>query len=238
MKKLNVLLVSGLMCAVIGLSAQTELKEGMIKMEITEVSSDNEQVAAQLEMMKGTQTQYYFTNEKSLVSANMMGGMIKMQSLVNNADEHLTFLFDAMGQKMMVKSTKEERAAMEAEQAEAMEGIKVVYDESQTKDILGHKCVKATIEGGADFPMNFHMWVATDIKASNKLIQGLQGFEIKGFPLEFVMDMEQMSMTYSTVELDKKVDKEVFNVNTSGYQEMTFEEFQQQMGAFGGGMGF
>lgn len=218
--------------------AQDVLSEGSIKMEITDVNSDNEQVAAQLEMIRGTQTNYYFNEEKSLVTADMMGGMIKMQSLVNNEDEFLTFLFDAMGQKMMVKSSKEDRAEMEEAQEEAMEGVEITYDEEDTKEILGYNCIKATLTGTDEMPMNFTMWVAPDIQASNKLIQGMQAFELTGFPLEYVLEMEQMSMTYSATELLTEVDASVFELNTSGYTEMTWEEFQDTMGNFGGGMGF
>ncbi|MBT8233509.1 MAG: hypothetical protein HKO66_00200, partial [Saprospiraceae bacterium] len=174
----------------------------------------------------------------SLVTANMMGGMIKIKSLVNNADEHLTFLFDAMGQKMMVESTKEERAAMEADQKELVESLDISYDEDDTKEILGYKCIKATISGDEEFPMDFSMYVSRDIKASNELIQGLQGIDLDGFPLEYIMEMEQMSMTYTATELKTEIDASVFEINTSGYQKMTFQEFQEQMGAFGGGMGF
>ena len=237
MKNLKFLFTLLAVLTMVPVFGQSEFKEGTIKMELTEVDSDNEQVAAQLEMLKGTQTIYYFTEEKSMVSANMMGGMVTMKSLINNADEHLTFLFDAMGNKMMVESTKEERASMEEEQAEAMEGMELVYNEEETKEILGNKCILATLEGD-ELPMKFQMWVATDIKASNKMIQGMQAFELKGFPLEYVLEMEQMSMTYSAVEMSDEVDASVFELNTSGYKKMTFEEFQQQMGQFGGGMGF
>lgn len=226
-----ILLISGFIQA-------QDLNQGTIKMEITDVNSDNPQIAAQMEMMKGAITEYSFNEDKSLVSADMMGGMIKMKSLVNNSDEHLTFLFDAMGQKMMVESTKEERAKFEDDQKEMMENVSIEYDEKDTKEILGYKCIKATVKGGEDFPMNFHMYVAKDIKASNKLIQGLQSFDIEGFPLEYVLDTEQMSMTYSATDLSDKVDAAKFEISTSGYQKMTFEEFQEQMGAFGGNMGF
>lgn len=239
MKNLKLTFLSILMAFFsLQLLAQTTLNEGIIKMEISEVNSEDQQIAAQLEMMKGTETNYHFNEEKYLVTANMMGGMITMQNLFNVSDEKLTILFDVMGQKMMVESTKEEREETEAEQKEAMEGMEVVYDKEDTKEILGYKCHKATIEGSDDMPMTFTMYVSPDLKASNKMIQGLQAFDIDGFPMEFVMDMGQMSMTYTTTEINKELDPSVFEVNSTGYKKMTFEEFQTQMGAMGGGMGF
>jgi hypothetical protein len=215
----------------------TTLSEGVIKMEITDVSSDNEQVAAQMQMLNGTQTAYYFNSEKSMVSADMMGGMIKIKSLVNNANENMTMLFDAMGQKMMIESTKEDRKEMEDAQVEASEGFNVNYDESDTKEILGYKCVKATITNEENPGMEFIMYVAPSIKASNKLIQGMSAYELRGFPLEYTMTMPEMSLTTTAVSLEKSVPAGTFDLNTSGYTKMTFKEFTDQMQGFGG-MGF
>jgi len=163
--------------------------------------------------------------------------MFKMESLVNNADENMTLLIDVMGQKMMIESTKEDRKEMEDEAKEAMEGMELTYDESETKEILGYKCIKANLSGG-EAGMGFSMWVSKDIKASNKMIQGLNTIDIDGFPLEYVIETEQMTMTYTTTELKKEIDPKVFELNTAGFTKMTFEEFQEQMGAMGGGMGF
>ena len=79
MKNLKFLLTLLAVITMVPVFGQSEFKQGTIKMELTEVDSDNEQIAAQLEMLKGTQTIYYFTKEKSMVSANMMGGMITMK---------------------------------------------------------------------------------------------------------------------------------------------------------------
>jgi hypothetical protein len=240
MKKFNLILASLFLLSSIAINAQKELTQGMVKMEVTEVNSDNPQIAAQMEMFKGTQTEYYFSDEKSLVNANMMGGMMKMQTLTNNADEHVTMLFEAMGQKMMIESTKEERAEMEAGQSEMADAADIIYDKNDTKEILGYKCYKATVKMDADpnMQMEFSMYITPELKASNKMIQGLQAYELEGFPLELVLNTDQMSLTTSAVDLKKEIDKSVFDLNTSGYTKMSFEEFQQSMGGMGGGMGF
>ena len=234
------MLCAFLIGATVSVNAQKTIEEGVIKMEITEVSSDNPQIAAQLEMMKGTKTEYYFNKEKSLVVANMMGGMMKMQNLVNNSDEHLTLLMEMMGQKIMIESTKAERDKFEAEQNAEMPELDIVYDENDKKTILGYECIKATVTSpDPSTPMNFSMYVSKEIKASNKMVQGLQTIDLEGFPLEITIDMEQMKLTATTQELNDSVDSSVFEINTNGYQKMSFEEFQQSMGAMGGGgMGF
>jgi hypothetical protein len=47
-----------------------------------------------------------------------------------------------------------------------------------------------------------------------------------------------MKMVYATTVISPELDKGVFNVDATGYQKMTFEEFQQSMGQMGGGFGF
>ncbi len=239
MLKIKTLLGACLMILSTGVFAQTNLESGVIKMEITNVASEDENMAAGLEMLKGTETNYYFNEEKSLVKANMMGGMMEMTTLVNNADEFLTFTMNMMGQKMLVESTKEERDAAEAKGGTGpdMTDFEITYDEEDTKEILGYKCFKANVNND-DQGFGFIMYVSEDIKASSKMVQGLDKLDIRGFPLEYIMDAKQMQMTYTATEISDEVDAEVFNIDTKGYKKMTFEEFMETMGSMGGGMGF
>jgi hypothetical protein len=221
------------------LGAQTVLSEGYIKMEIVDASSDNEQMAMGLEMMKGTQTEIFFKGSQSMSKMNMMGGMFETTTLFNTETEKMDMLVNAMGQKMHVESTADERKMMENEQTAMMKEMKVTYDESDTKEILGYNCVKANIaHPSIQDGMTFSMYVSKDIKANPKMIQGLQEIKLDGFPLEYIMSMPQMTMTISAVELKEEVDASVFALDTGGYQKLTFKEFQEKMAAFGGGIGF
>ncbi len=239
MKFMKTLFLVSICFVSISMKAQ-KVEQGSIKMEITEVSSDNEQMAAGLEMMKGMVTEYSFSPEQSLSKTDMMGGMVKSTSLVDNITEELTMLMDVMGNKMLVESSKEERDQLAGGADDMMENVKVTYDESDKKTILGYECIKATISGigTEEMPMKFTMYVSEKLQANNKMIQGMDKLDLKGFPLEYVMETDQMSMTYAATEVKTEVDKEVFKLNTSGYTKMTWKEFMDQMGAMGGGMGF
>lgn len=233
------LLLMVLTISVSELGAQTVLSEGYIKMEIVDASSDNEQMAMGLEMMKGTQTEIFFKGTQSMSKMNMMGGMFETTTLFNTETEKMDMLVNAMGQKMHVESTADERKMMENEQTAMMKEMKVTYDEDDTKEILGYKCVKANIaHPSIQDGMTFSMYVSKDIKANPKMIQGLQEVKLDGFPLEYIMSMPQMTMTISAVELKEEVDASVFALDTGGYQKLTFKEFQEKMAAFGGGIGF
>jgi len=228
----SLLLIIGL-----NISAQN-LDEGSITIELTEVAAEDEQMAAGLEMMKGSSTNYFFNSDKSLVTMDMMGGMVKTQVLVANATEDMLMLFDMMGNKMMVESTKEEREKMEDKAAETDKEI--TYDENDTKVIQGYTCKKATVKSSADdeMQMEMTMYVTEEITASPKMIRELSDSSLKGFPLEYTIGNDQFSMTYTTTEIKKELDPKVFELKKAGYAKMTFEEFQEQMQSMGGGMGF
>ena len=241
MKKilLLTLFVSGSIFSSITIAQSEEITQGYIKMEVVDASSSNEQAAAALEMMIGSVTEFFFSIGKSLVKANMFGGMFNMTTLVDNSSEDQTLLIDAMGNKMMIESSKLDREKMNSNQAEAMKELVVEYDESDTKTIAGYNCVKARIKHPSmDSGLSFEAYIARDIKASNKLIQGMNYLDIEGFPLEYIMDAGEMKLVVSTVEFKTEVDEKVFNLKTGGYKKMTWEEFMESMGQFGGGFGF
>lgn len=241
MKKIN-LLLSFVALAFFGTLNITnaQMSQGHITQEITAVSSDDEQMAMAAEMMKGTQTEIFFNEANNLVKMSMMGGMVETKTLVDTKTESINLFFDAMGQKMLVQSTKEEMEKVGGDQVDVMKSMKVTYDEKDTKEILGHTCIKAMVSTPeADGKgMSFTMYVAPDVKADHRLIQNMQYLDLKGFPLEYTADMGMMKMTITTVKIEEKVDASVFTISDSGYKKMTFDEFMEAMGGMGGGMGF
>ncbi len=235
MKKLILTFFS--LCLLVNIS--TAQDQGYIKMEITDVETDNAEMAGYLEMMKGTETEYFYTEEKSLVKANMMGGMVEVTTIVTNEDESMMMLMNAMGNKMQIESTKAEREMAEAKAQTETPDIDVVYDENVTKTIMGYECIKAVVtvgNPGSEESMTMDMFVAPELKMSAKMIQGLDKAEIKGFPLQYIMDAGGvMKLTVTATEIEDTVDISAFEVNTKGYKKMTFEEFQETMSAMGGG---
>ena len=235
MKKL-IFCLSLFMLSMTFVSAQTVISEGFIKMEIVDASSDDQQMAMGLEMMKGTQTEIFFKDGMSLSKVNMMGGMVETTTLFNSETEQMDMLFNMMGQKMHVTSTPADRAMVQNEQAALAKEMVVTYDETDTKEILGYTCIKADISHPSiQDGMSFSMYITKDIKADPKMIQGLQEINLEGFPLEYVMNMPQMSLSISAVEMSQEVDASVFKLETGGYEKLTFKEFTDRMAQFGGG---
>lgn len=220
--------------------AQDVISEGYIKMEITDVESDDEQMGAMLQMMKGTTTEMYFNEDKSLIKMDMMGGMVKNTFLLDNKSQDMTMLIDAMGQKMNIGSSKMDREKEGSDQVDYMKGLKVKIDENDTKEILGYTCKRAEISNPDtdEAGMSFSMYITDQIKANSKMIQGLNYTDLPGFPLEYVMITDKMSLTVSTKEIKKEIDSKVFEINTGGFKKMTYKEFMDSIGKMGGGMGF
>lgn len=221
----------------VSVTAQKTIDQGYVKMEITEATSDDPQMAMGLEMLKGSMAEIFFIEGKYKTTMNMMGGMIKMDNFVDTKTSKMDLLFDAMGSKMWVDTNLDEAKKNKPAQAD-MEDFKVEYNRDETKEILGYKAFKATITMPGSADMKVEGWVTDQIKTDANIIQGMEDLKLEGFPLEFSMINPQMRMTFKATDIKDSVDAGVFELKTGGYQKMTMEEFSKQMGAMGGGMGF
>jgi hypothetical protein len=221
---LTAFLISGLNT----ISAQKALSEALIKYEITDVTSD----AMEAQMMKGTEIKIAFNGTFSRLTMQMMGGMVEMDVITEMASEKSTMLMNMMGQKSMVKQDKKE----ESEDAEVeKKDFDISYDKSDTKEIAGYKCYKATLVDKKT-KEKLDMYIAKKlemptIKMADDMFPGL-----KGLPLEISMNAQGMGMTLTCMSLEEKVDKALFDI-PEGYTEMTPEEFEKSMGGMGG-LGF
>lgn len=207
--------------------AQKSLEQGLIKYEVTEVESD----AMEAQMMKGTEISIAFNNAFSRMTMQMMGGMVEMDVITESKSEQSTVLMNMMGQKSMVKQDK--ATVEEAEAAKAnKKDFDIAYDKSDTKEIAGYKCHKATLTD-KETQEKLEMYVSKklnmpSIKMANEMFPGLEGL-----PLELSMNTQGIVMTLSCVSLDESVDKKVFDI-PEGYTEMTPEEFEKSLGGMGG----
>ena len=164
----------------------------------------------------------------------MLGGMVEINKLTYSETGKAVTYVNSLGDKMMVDSSDSNLENLTKEQKEKLEGILVEYDVTDTKDILGYKCNKATITGGADYPISFVLYVTDELNISSKMVQGLEAFDLDGFPLEYSMIMDQVSMTYQAQEISEKLDESEFEIDESGYRKVSLEEFMKSMGGFGG----
>ncbi|MBK8392333.1 MAG: hypothetical protein IPL23_25075 [Saprospiraceae bacterium] len=215
--------------------AQKNLDKGTIKMELTEITATDPQMAMQLEMMKGSSTEIKFGDGVQATTADMMGGMVKMKTYSNQKEDKYDMLMDMMGQKMWISSTISEMAK-DPQQDAIKKSAVITPDKKATKEILGYKCYKISVTSPELAEMEVEAYVTEDIKGGQGLIQGFQTVEMPGFPLEFTIKNAMMNITMQATAISDEVDMSKAVPNTTGYKKYTMEEFRKQMG--GMGMGF
>ncbi|MFZ1703195.1 MAG: hypothetical protein WAT79_02550 [Saprospiraceae bacterium] len=211
---------------------QKVLTEGTVKMEISDVKSDDPQIAMQMEMMKGSTMDLFFKGDEHITHMNMMGGLMVMKTQVMQAANKMNLFMDMMGQKMWIESALDE--VQTPEQKEIAEKVNIVYDKKDTKVIEGYNCYKMTLSSPDDAEgMNVQAYVTEEIKANARIIRGFESVEYVGFPLEFTVGNGMFTMTMTTKAISDKVDSEKMKIETEGYKKMTMEEFQSSFGNMG-----
>ena len=204
--------------------AQKGLSEGHIEYEITNIESES----MEAQMMKGTMINIFFNKTNSKMNVQMMGGMITMDVITETASEGTTMLMNMMGRKVQVEQTKEEK---EAEQVEkVIPEFDITYDKSDKKEIAGENCIKAILK---DKKTNesIIMYVARKLTPNLKMAQEMfPGLE--GLPMEIIINSQGMGVTITAQNFNKSCDASSFEI-PEGYEKMTPEQFQKEMGGMG-----
>lgn len=134
-------------------------------------------------------------------------------------------LMDLMGQKLAIKSTKEDS---HQEKKEAEEQSNIEYIKGETKEISGYECKKAIIktEDGGEAVIYY-----TEDLPNVDVSDQAQG--IKGFPMEMMVVTDMMTTITRVNSIQEGKVEKIKMVVPEGYDLKTKEEFKQM---FGGGM--
>ena len=212
--------------------AQDMITQGVISMEFTEITADDDAMASQLQMLKGSTVSVTFTPDQTKTSTSIMGGMVETTTIANETET--TMLMDMMGQKYLINTLNEELMADKP----STDDIKITYDKTDTKVIMGYDCYKATMNSPSLQGMDVVMYVTEAIKGTPQMIQGFENAKISGFPLLIKVGNPMFAMTMETKSISKEVPADAFTVNETGYTKMTYKEFTEKMGGMAGGLGF
>jgi hypothetical protein len=215
MKKLLVLSLAMLLC--ITVTAQEKIAEGIMTIKQT-ISSDNEQMNAQLASMSPPDSKTYFKGDKSRSdTSSPMTGDIAI--IINGAEKQMLMLMDqpSMGKKYMLQSTDPS--------AEDMANVKVEKG-NETKTIMGYECQQYRVtmkQNGQEVEME--MFTTDQISAISQNTTAM-GQKVDGFPLYYVLKMSQMGAIINVVSEVIKIDKETVSDATfsmippEGYTKM------------------
>lgn len=170
--------------------AQKQIDEGVVISKQT-MSSDNEQMNAQLAMLGDMITTTYFKNDKSRseLSNPMTGKTVFIAD--NNSKKSLVLMDNAMIGKKYMES---DISAAE----EALDNVSVEKT-NETKTILGYECTKYNVvmnKDGAEVKMEIY---STDkLKAISQQATSF-GKDFSGFPMYMNMAIEQQGMKMNMV---------------------------------------
>ena len=200
--------------------SQNNLSEGIVVISQT-MSSDNEQMNAQLSMMGEMTTTTYFKDNKSRteISSPMTGDMIVITD--RSSKEMITFMDNPMLGKKYIKGS------LDIVQSALNDIVITKGDESKT--FLNYKCqqyfVTSSVQGQ---PMEMEVFTTEAINAYSQQTAPY-GDQIKGFPLYVSMSMNQMGSNIKVVSEVTEIKKEVLEDDKfsleilEGYDEMKQE---------------
>jgi hypothetical protein len=223
MKKIKILIASFLLSA----SGFAQSFEGKVIFDITfiDVPSEMKQYES---MMPKEMSMFVNDNFTRVEQASAMGNTVVIN---DNKSKTSTMLMDMMGNKMGIKSTEED-----IKKKDGNTEFKVTETE-ETKEIAGYKCNKSVIsftdKDGEE--KSYDVYATTDIVTGGSNWSNKQMSGIKGFPLEYQMKQQGLTMKFSAKSVNKqKVGKSLAQIPAE-YKIMSPEDFRKQMGGMMGG---
>ncbi|WP_289044730.1 DUF4412 domain-containing protein [uncultured Olleya sp.] len=213
MKKLVFLLLATFSISMV---AQEKITEGVIASKMT-MSSPNEQMNAQLQMVGDINIITYFKDDKTRSETNNPMSGESVSIIDTEAKQMLTLLNNPMmGKKFTLSDINE---------TPDTSGIEITKGD-ETKTILGYDCEQYNITMNQQgVAMTMKVFTTEAIEASNQQTVEL-GEKFKGFPLLMTINVTQagqdMAMTYEVTDIKKEsVSDDKFSLTPpEGYEKM------------------
>ena len=168
----------------------------------------------------------HFNETMQSTDMSMMGGMMLMKTIVptgNKKDSKMTM--EVMGMKYEITDAGEEASKNTSGLSNLDNAKDIVYDKKDTKDIVGFKCYKATVNMNDGTKSTFYITdaIAPQVeKAESKV-------KLAGYPLEMTVQTAQGDMVMKATKFSKEIPTDAFKIG-EGFTKITMEEFQKQMG--------
>lgn len=209
-----------------GASVSAQFSEGKITAKQS-FSSDDPAVQGQLAMLGEMKTVTYVKGKNTRTEQS--GGMTGTNITIFNSDENTTLML--MDNPFAGKTYIMQKGDSEEDEAEKEDEDVDVEKTDETKEILGHNCIKYIV---STEEADVVMWVTTDIQVegSDEKYAG----KIDGYPLLTEIAMSQMGMEFTvhmevTEISEEKVDKKLFKLDVpDGYTETSAEELKKMGG--------
>lgn len=221
MKKL--FLFSLLSIIMLSLNAQKDKKNAGFEGTVTYSVATEGQIEPNVMAQMPTEVVWTFKSPQS--SMLMKTGFGNITIIANVDTKEQVVLYDMMGQKMAIKSTKEETEKSISEIPEAK-----ITETTETKKILNYNCKKVEMED--DKGNKSTIFVTEDLNVPNAN-WNTQYKSIKGFMMEYSQKATADSdakLVFTAKEVKKgKIKDSVFDI-PSDYKQMSMNEFKQMFG--------
>lgn len=229
-KTISLSLIFAIVALMLSFNANAQKKKEFKGSVIYDITYAGTMEAATLAQMPKTTTYKIFGNKFMYEVAQ---GPTVMTFITNGDSKTKLMLLDVMGQKFVIKTSKEEveKALLDTVKTPTPK-IQYLND---TKEILGYKVKKAesTIIGneGADTVKIVYWYTEEfDMSQANSISDNFKG--INGIPLQFIVYTKGIEMNYLAKEVKKGGVKDTDFLQPADYKETTMEEL---MNMFGGG---
>ena len=208
-------------------NAQKKIKEGIVRF-VLKPHQDNQ--SNDLDFMKGTTLDCYFRAKEQRMDMKMMGGMMRIQTMLSSKKKNGILLMDMMGQKFQIVGLNNDQVADYNNFMYLNNVDKIIYHKKNKKKILGYKCYLAEVinRDGSSVSYYISKKIHPPFSCNNDNTKSLEAY-----PLEIILDIDSGNkMIFTATEICKTVSPKDFEVE-EGYTKMTLKEYEKKMEAFG-----
>ena len=217
--------------------AQKELKEGSFTYKFSDikVKKGKRDPIETPKMYNGAEMTVYFNTRKQRIDMDFMDGFIKTQVFINLKEKTARHFTNVMKEKRETTGMDSiYRYELKNIDKNAQKATKL-KSTGKTKDILGYKCeefvftqnmndkiITSTMYITKDFKINKNVWKSATI--ANIILPMPSNSNLEGFPMEIVVDDDEMSVTMLVSKIEKK-EKSIFDV-PEGYYKIDINELR------------
>lgn len=211
MKNILVLIIS--FCGAISLTAQKRISELTLVYDAKVTTGNAEPKMA--DAFDGATTTIYLKG--NLSRSELVSALFSSTTVHDSKTGTAVVLREVSGQKLLIRMSSKDWQEKNARYA----GI-TFKNTGETRDIAGYKCLKAeaTMSDGS----KFIVYYTPDIVPENKEYD-YHFRNLNGLPLEYELTQRNLTIRYTVSKINlNPVPAAKFDIPTSGYREMTFEE--------------
>ena len=203
-------------CVVISVSAQKKISELTLVYDAKVTTGNAEPKMA--DAFDGATTTIYL---KGNLSRSEMASALFSSTTIHDAKTGTAVVLrEVSGQKLLIRMSNKDWQ----EKNGRYDGI-TFTNTNETKEIAGYKCIKA--EAKMNDGSSFTVYYTPDIVPENKEYD-YHFKNLNGLPLEYELTQRNLTIRYTVSRINlNPVQASKFDIPTSGYREMTFEESQK-----------